>query len=136
MPRRAKPKAPGNPGRPDLNQDQPVRTPTGLAYGQNQQLAAAQAAAPLPQAPPPPSLNDALASARNMSFPGQTIGDPSAMPNEHVTTGLPVGPGAGPEVIQRPPGAPTVAQTYANLAHDTGDPELVALAQLAQAQGA
>ena len=71
-----------------------------------------------------------------MQFPGQTIGDPSAMPNEAVTTGLPVGPGAGPEIITRPPGAPSVAQTLSRLAYETGDPELAAMAQLAEMQGA
>jgi hypothetical protein len=134
MPRKAK-RVPANPGRPDLNQ-QPVVTPTGLPYGQNQQLEAAQQAAPLPEAPPTPNFGDALASARSMQFPGQTLGDPTNMPNESVTTGLPVGPGAGPEILAPPPGAPTVAATYQHLADTTGDPTFVALAQMAAAQGA
>lgn len=134
MPRKAK-RPPANPGRPDLNQ-QPITTPTGLAYGENQQLASAQAAAPLPQAPAPPTMNQALDAARSMQFPGQTLGDPSNMPNEHVTTGLSVGPGAGPEVLTPPPGAPTVAATYQHLADTTGDPTFIALAQMASAQGA
>jgi hypothetical protein len=71
-----------------------------------------------------------------MTFPSGTIGDLTAHPNEPVTSGLPVGPGGGPELLSRPQGAPSVASTLMRLATESGDSDLIAMAQLAQAQGA
>lgn len=134
MPRKQK-APPGNPGRPDLQQ-QPIRTPASPGYGQGVALEQAQQAAPLPQEPGPPSPADVQAAASAMPFPPGGIGDPSARPNEPLTAGLGVGAGPGPEVLARPQGAPTVAATLMRLAAESGDPELIEMAQLARAQNA
>lgn len=133
MPRKSK--TPMNPGRPDLDQ-QPISAPTGLPYGENKALTDAQQVAPLPQAPAPPSQEQIMAAAKAMPFPSGTLGDPTDRPNEPVTHGLASGPGAGPEVLSRPAGAPTVARTLGALASDSGDPGIMALAQLAESAGA
>ena len=79
----------GRPGsaytnRTDLNagpRTQPVQVATGQTYGQAGQQAAAQQAIPLPD------------------FNALNLARPTERPAEPVTTGLPVGPGPGPEVL-------------------------------------
>lgn len=142
MPRRAKriPQQEGAPtaqysNRIDLARAdrQPVRAPTGMGYGEHQALVESQQAAPLPQAP---GIDQVMAAAKGMPFPDVTLGSPTQNPREALTAGLAVGAGPGPEILTRPRGAPTVASTLTRLAASTGDMELLALAQLAEAQGA
>src|SRR5438046_1479609 len=76
------------PNRTDLMR-QPVRTAPGQPYGQAGQQAAAQRAIPLPQSPPLPEVISPHA--------------PTQAPDEHVMTGVPRGPGLGPEAITPPP---------------------------------
>lgn len=137
MPRKAK-RLPGHPGRPDLEQGQPIRTPTGVQYGEVSKLRQAQQAAPLASAPPPPKpdFSKIVAAAQAMPFPSQSLGAPTERPHEPITAGVPVGAGPGPEVLARPTGAPTAAAMFARLAQATGDPAMAALAAQASQQGA
>lgn len=145
MPRRAK--APGSGGRTDTL-TQPNRVPTGLPYGQNTQLASAQKALPLPQAAPPPSgaaasqvpppagaapepsqPPDVLGQATAMPYSEVGLGRPSDRPNEHVTTGLPGGPGAP---LSLPGTGPNVSGLLDQVASASGMQELSALADRAR----
>lgn len=65
----------------------PVQTAPGQAYGMRKQQEDAQRALPIatPAAPAPTQV--------------PSLADPTTRPNEPVTTGLPMGPGAGPEAL-------------------------------------
>lgn len=69
---------------------QPIRTPTGLPYGQAQALTQMQQAAPLMQDPSTPT-----------PIP---IHAPSNRPSEPITAGVDRGPGPGSEVLTQRPG--------------------------------
>lgn len=152
MPRRAKPAGSG--GRTDTL-TQPNRVPVGLPYGQNQRLAAAQKALPLPASAPPPTPSpppaspppgaggggapapaappqapDALGAATAMPYNEVGLGAPSNRPHEHITTGLPNGPGVP---IQLPGAGANVSGLLDQIASASGMPELSALAQRAKA---
>lgn len=73
---------------------------TGFAYGQNKALAEQQAGASMAQAPSPvASATPSMAS----NLPQVTsITAPTERPNEPVTTGVAMGPGAGPEALTLP----------------------------------
>lgn len=90
------PTGPAPPGQPN---GQAVMTPTGLPYGENQQLQQAQQAVPVAGAPPsaPPPPQNPIEAAKNFQMPA--LGDlhgPSERPNEPLQSGLPVGPGPSP----------------------------------------
>ena len=75
---------------------------TGFSYGQNQALAEQQSGAPMAKAP---SLTGTTASPISMAsnLPQATsITAPTERPNEPVTTGIAMGPGAGPEALTLP----------------------------------
>jgi hypothetical protein len=78
---------------------QPARIPTGMPYGQAQELEQAQQQMPLPQAGPMDGFNQALGAAAAHDFAPVPLNAPTARPSEPVTAGLPVGPGPGPEVL-------------------------------------
>src|SRR5215472_9782195 len=98
----------GTPGsaytnRADLNAPKlPATAPTGMPYGEHQQLVQGQQAVP---AAPPPSPAPSAAPANPLQpgalrpFPGTPLMAPTQRPNEPVTAGLPMGPGPGPEVL-------------------------------------
>lgn len=71
---------------------------SGGTYGQGQELMAQQQGAPMAKAPSP------TARAPMMAYlpPVTPITAPSTNPEEPVTTGIPVGPGAGPEALTLP----------------------------------
>lgn len=94
---------------------QPIQVPTGLPYGENQQLQQAQQAAPLPQAPQVPQggpvpqgspgqpgpqaptmgfdMAGAMQAAKQMVPPKLgSLTRPTERPNEPVTAGLPGSP--------------------------------------------
>lgn len=120
MPRARKPRVPGQapdprggprqgqqgrsyPNRSDL-QAQPVRTAKGQAYGQAGQQAAAQRAVPLAQTPPVPTgQGQPLPAPPIYADDVPTPGQPTRRPNEPLTAGMSVGPGAGPSQPQGPP---------------------------------
>lgn len=111
---------------PRKRKNQGVQVPTGVPYGQGQQLAEAQRAIPLPgpastpqphasrpstttaqsTTPAPTIARDpmeaALAAALAMEPPVGGLARPSQRPNEPVTAGLAIGPGPGPEVLPLP----------------------------------
>ena len=82
---------------------QPIRDPGGLPYGDNQELRTVQQSAPMAQAPsaPPPADIPLADMSPNLT-------DPTNYPNRPVFTGMPFGPGAGPEALGgQEPAAPT-----------------------------
>jgi hypothetical protein len=83
---------PANPQAPT----QPVTVPTGLPYGEHQQLAQAQQAVPLPQAPTAQGSPIAAAlsgPAKQFQMPqGLTMTGPTERPNEPIHAGLPGSP--------------------------------------------
>lgn len=97
--------------RSDLNGPQVLPPTAGPSqqYGQRAAQLAAQRAMPMASGPAAPSpaagpAPDVRTEAQNFQMPQVTALDaPSERPGEPVTTGLAVGPGAGPEVL---PGAP------------------------------
>jgi hypothetical protein len=146
MPRKAK-RPPQQVGRPTpdysnrtdmaVPPSQPVRVPAGRGYGEATALESAQQAAPLPQsAAPGMDLASIVSAGQGMPFPEETLGSPSTRPTEPLTAGLPFGPGPGPEILGRIPGAPTAAATFARLAAIDNDPELAELSRVAEQQGA
>ena len=75
---------------------------TGFAYGQNLALAEQQSGAPMAKAP---SLTGTTASPISMAsnLPQVTpLTAPSERPDEPVTAGVAMGPGAGPEALTLP----------------------------------
>jgi hypothetical protein len=87
---------------------QAARYVSGLPYGEGQALMATQEAAPLAAAPSieQSSMPSGLASAA-ASQPVIGLNEPSARPNEPITSGAPLGPGPGMEAL-----GPTVSQRF------------------------
>lgn len=89
----------GTPGKSYGNRSdlQAAKAPTGLPYGEHKQLVDAQHAVPLPNTPPPAAPIPPAGAG-----PAVALGPfdrPTERPQEPVTTGLPTGPGPGPEVL-------------------------------------
>lgn len=103
------------PNRSDLRTGPlPVSAPQGLPYGDRQKLVAAQRAVPMGPAPTPGL------SAQPVPAPGPVPGAnpliaPTQRPNEPITHGLPIGPGAGPEALTGVGQAGFAQQNVANL---------------------
>src|SRR5215831_3219302 len=104
---RGKPQ-PGKPYGNRTDYQQPVQVVSGQQYGQRQALANAQRTIPLPNnvatpPPAPPQPPPPAAAPAPMPAPPGSAGAfdrPTERPQEPVTTGLPLGPGPGPEVLQ------------------------------------
>lgn len=109
---------------------QPVQTPTGMPYGQRQELEQAQAQIPLEQqpGPPPPQPNGqerlaaAVMAAQQFQMGTKPLDSPSDYPSEPITAGLALGPGPGP------PQRRALADTVADLAERADDPLLMQVA--------
>lgn len=109
---------------------QPISVAPGGPYGERKQLTGMQQQQPLPAAAPTPTpaaggtpvqpgggMQAALQAALATRPPGGTgLLAPTARPAEPVTAGLPVGPGAGPEILGGA-GAPTAGPTDQILAN-------------------
>lgn len=131
----------GSPWHPN----QPVRTPTGMAYGEAGELRNLQQQAPLSNGPAPapaqsaggggaapqggPSLEDLMGMATPM-------GAPTQRPDEPVTAGAAAGPGPGPEALNLPS---PVAQAHQSaldyvtqIAQSSNNPAVQFLAQQIQ----
>jgi hypothetical protein len=94
---------------------QPIKVAPSTQYGEGAKLQAAQRAMPLPDnsgLPPQaasgamqgaPPVQGPLLGAPNGPLPGElgAFDRATERPGEHVSTGLPVGPGAGPEVMSQ-----------------------------------
>lgn len=81
----------------------PIQTPPSAEYGQSAALRRSQQAVPManPQAPTPAGSPSAAPTGPPPVPPGG-FGDPlrpTDRPDEHVMSGLPVGPGPGPEAL-------------------------------------
>jgi hypothetical protein len=101
----------GTPGtsygnRTDLNM--PISTVPGQDYGKAAVQQAAQRAVPMSSSPEPSVAQmQSQSPAASLPKPGSLPHlEPTQRPNEPVTTGLPFGPGAGPEAM---------GPTFANL---------------------
>ena len=106
--------------RTDLTQE-PVTAATGQEYGEASAQRQAEAAVPIGSTPTdaPPADMTADTTPRPAPKPQVQPGTlpwlhPTNRPDEPVTTGLPFGPGAGPEALHSPP--PLVSDTLASLA--------------------
>jgi hypothetical protein len=81
-------------------QQQPLRYISGGTYGQGQELMNQQKGAAMAQAPSPTvAAAQPLASNLPQATP---LTAPSERPDEPVTTGIAMGPGAGPEALMLP----------------------------------
>lgn len=102
-------------GGPGDTKVQAATAPTGLPYGDHQQLIQQQGVQPLSKATLPPaapvaaSAGDAGAANPTPPYTGGAFGAPSSRPGEPITTGVAIGPGAGPEAMTLPQGAQTQA---------------------------
>lgn len=150
MPRKSRPKNNGPGGnaygqRTDLTQA--PKAPTGMAYGAHKETVTAQQALPLPQAPsaPGPSpgaagpggaagIDPAMLAALGTPPPGMALNAATTRPMEPVQSGLPTGPGPGPEVLQMQ--APRAADYFDRLATNSNNPAMAELAALARRMGA
>lgn len=80
---------------------QPVRNPGGMAYGENADFADIQSSAPMAATRTPQTQGQRAASQPGAS-PLTPLGAPTERPDEPLTEGSPVGPGAGPSVLSVP----------------------------------
>lgn len=89
------------PGRLSKRTDgkQPVRSPGGMAYGENQDFVDIQSAAPMAANRPPQTQGQRAASQPGAPLP-TPLGAPTQRPDEPVTSGNPRGPGVGPEALR------------------------------------
>lgn len=77
---------------------QAVQYYSGGEYGQGKQMMEQQQGAPMAKAPSPTAM-----APQTRNLPQVTsLTAPSQLPNEPVTTGISMGPGAGPEALTLP----------------------------------
>lgn len=89
--------------RTDGGPSQPIRTPTGLPYGEGQALTDLQRAAPLAASPGGGTPVPAGAQGTAMPQPNVTpFNAPTQQPATPVTAGAAQGPGPGPEALGIP----------------------------------
>jgi len=88
----------------------------------------AQAAAPAPL--PPQRPVDPMAAMQSLRGRANLFGAPTARPDEPVTSGLSVGPGAGPEALGMAQRSPT-GDLLRHLSRVLGDDQFALLAQRA-----
>lgn len=77
----------------------PATPITGLPYGENQDFNEIQTSAPLGATAPKPRMSSGTNNPQGGLVP---FGAPTQRPDEPVTTGNPLGPGAGPGVLTQP----------------------------------
>jgi hypothetical protein len=99
----------GAPGKSYQNRSDMTQAPRavpGQTYGDAGQQIAAQQAVPLPQQAPPPAAGQGSPGVPGgpSGAPLTPIGAPTQRPGEPLTTGIPTGPGAGPEALGPMPG--------------------------------
>ena len=99
-----------------MSKPQPKADWTGLPYGDNKSVNDQESAANLAGNPVP-----------SMPAPVVSLNAPTQRPNEPVTNGINMGPGAGTEARVLPNLAPTLIDTLKHLAQfdPSGDAELV-----------
>lgn len=119
---------------------QPISVPTGLPYGDAQQLHATEAAAPMQATPSVPSMQLSAPGAGGGAPPPPPpmINDPSHRPNEPVTHGADYGPGADSSILTQstaPPVGGVVSQAIARAAASDTSGTLQQLLMAAQQRG-
>lgn len=127
--------------RTDLNAPptEPVTAAPNQEYGAAGAQRAAESVIPIgtPTETPTtgPGPRPASATQKPLPQPGEFPWlDPTNRPDEPVTTGLPSGPGAGPEVMHQAP--PLVSDTLASLAASpNASARVIAMAQVAKSLG-
>lgn len=84
-----------------MSDQQPIRVPNGLAYGERGATEDLQRANPLPEARAalPPRLQNPRGRVSGGGIPDFVFNRPSDRPGEPVTEGSLAGPGGGPEVL-------------------------------------
>lgn len=130
--------------RTDGGPGQKLMVANGLDYGERQQTLAQERTTPMSQADPispmdlsaPSAGSPATAgpAAQAMDFGGVGFGGPSTRPNEPITHGVDIGPGAGPEAlpVQARPQYATQGPTTQLLARLSASDQSGALASLYQ----
>lgn len=137
MPRRGQgskiPKdAPGAPNRPAV----PVVDAPAEQHGQRQQLVEAQRDAPPGRPPtetPPGNPLEAAIGAATQGL-GPSVGLAAPSDGRPITSGLPIGPGPGPEALFSQRRSKT-AEQLERLAFELDDPDLMEMATLARQRG-
>lgn len=141
--------------RSDMNDGRivlPPKTVTGQTYGeaktqldaqrQTPMASAAVSNVPAPSGPPAPAGLPTMPAPQGPPPTGPLPGElpglhlPTVNPTEHVMTGVPQGPGGGPEVMgQSPASAQTVGAFLAALAAQPGAPaDIQALAAMTRSR--
>jgi hypothetical protein len=107
----------------------PKAAPPSQEYGQQAASLRSQAIVPMGQAPQPAPPLPQPGPPGPVGPPLPPLGAPTALPNQPLTHGLPVGPGAGPEALT-PLGPPTTtADLLQRLAqHPDASPDVAFLA--------
>ena len=131
--------------RTDGGPGQKVIVPSGMPYGDRQDLAAQESTAAMSQTPDIPSMSvqgggqqAATAGPSQMSVP---FGAPTTMPNQPITHGVNIGPGPGPEAMPVPPsgmpqkGDGAIASMFRQLSAQATSGDLAALYQAALTRG-
>lgn len=99
MPMNPKAGVPG-PGPFSVRNDQ-LRMPSA-GYGEGVETQAIKQGAPLAKTPDVRGAQASQVKAAAASAPVTSLYAPTERPNEPVTTGIPLGPGAGPEILGQP----------------------------------
>ena len=125
--------APGQAYGNRVDMNQPVTVASGQTYGSRQQQVDAQRAIPLPAASAPPPAPQAGTVAAGPTV--TPLSAPTTMPNQPVTHGLPIGPGAGPEVLGLPSAGDNVLDELRGIFAAYPTPELATLIDQLRAEG-
>lgn len=116
---------------------QPQRAVTGLPYGDGQAFLEQQSSAPMSAATQAADVAPAQPAATSAAPPAM-FGDPTARPDEPVTHGADLGPGADSSILQTPIAAPAggmVSRTIAKAAASDTSGVLQQLLLIAQQKG-
>jgi hypothetical protein len=106
------------------------------AYGEGVQYAAEKAGAPLAKAPKSPMISQAPQVPTEVSAPAPVgLFEPTQRPDEPITTGINVGPGAGSEVLGVGRTTEKLSDTLAKLLPYDTTGEITILYQQAASRG-
>ena len=110
---------------------------TGMGYGENADFNDIQSSAPLAAAPSVSNMRARKSSPTNPGVAATPLFSPTALPDEPVTAGSPVGPGPGPSPL--PPAAPnsgpSMVDTIRKIYSITGDARLGSILAVAERRG-
>ena len=106
------------------------------AYGEGVQYAAEKAGAPLAKAPKSPMLSQATVVPTEVSTPALVgLFEPTQRPDEPITNGIDIGPGAGSEVLGIGRTTEKLSDTLAKLLPYDTTGEITILYQQAASRG-